>query len=260
MAMRCGPCSRSRCSCGARAGERGLSNQHRLNESLTGNPVGAVAKDVANAVLSRLRIGDAIKQPVSTRVPGSSSDRRRHAARSSCGFTACVRTSRVRNPASASMASRPRSEKSWRCPGGATALHRVRSTRAEMPRPCGVVSYSAPPGRSRRPAFNVRPRCSGTCSTTSTTLTTSKLPSGSPSDLQLTPVHVESLGPPGFGRSRRHLSPDRRPAGPRCRSHQGARAAAHVEPAPIRAVSLESGDDLTQTPFHECGISRFPAW
>ena len=65
--------------------------------------------------------------------------------------------------------------------GGATALQRVRSARAEMPRPFGVVRYSAPPGRSRRPALNVRPRGSGTCSTTSTRLTTSKLPSGRPS-------------------------------------------------------------------------------
>ena len=34
---------------------------YRLNEALTGNPVGAVAKDAVNAVLSRLRMGDAIK-------------------------------------------------------------------------------------------------------------------------------------------------------------------------------------------------------
>jgi hypothetical protein len=34
---------------------------YRLNEALTGNPVGGVAKNAANAVLSRLRLGDAIK-------------------------------------------------------------------------------------------------------------------------------------------------------------------------------------------------------
>jgi 2-polyprenyl-3-methyl-5-hydroxy-6-metoxy-1,4-benzoquinol methylase len=34
---------------------------YRLNEALTGNPLGAVAKNAANAVLSGLRLGDAIK-------------------------------------------------------------------------------------------------------------------------------------------------------------------------------------------------------
>lgn len=42
------------------AGTR-VETGYRLNEALTGNSVGAVAKDVVNAVLSRLRLGDAIK-------------------------------------------------------------------------------------------------------------------------------------------------------------------------------------------------------
>ena len=85
-----------------------------------------------------------------------------------------------------------------------------------------------------------------------------KTPFGQPKRVQLTQVHIETLGPHGFGRSRRDLGPDRRPAAPGCGPHQGARAAAHVEPASIRAVSLESGDDFPQTPFHECGDLEVP--
>jgi 2-polyprenyl-3-methyl-5-hydroxy-6-metoxy-1,4-benzoquinol methylase len=42
------------------AGSR-VETGYRLNEALTANPAGAVAKDAVNAVLSGLRLGDAIK-------------------------------------------------------------------------------------------------------------------------------------------------------------------------------------------------------
>ena len=53
-------------------------------------------------------------------------------------------------------------------------LHLFPSRRAEIPRACGVVAQSKPPGRSRR-AISLSIACgSRTCSTTSLAITTSK--------------------------------------------------------------------------------------